>query len=496
MVAFQHQFITDKNTKRWLMIFDELSREQSRTTKELAKYINTSIRTVIQDMNEIKEYFGPCIEVSVSKKGYDLKIVDMVDFSKKKRDLFQSEPLFIIMEALFHDKKHTIDEWLSVFPISLSSLYRMLKKLEELLKTFDLTLNLTPVSIEGEEADIRKLFHIFYYETETTPHTIFPDILIQNIVMDFFHQIKGVTKNTATFWTLSYWLYISLERFQAQKIVAVEEPLTTIILADTFFPTFCQLNNRLKQDYGFKLPQSELVYLYTILISHRGLDNQLDEMNFARRYSISGEAQALAIRFCEERGLPTNSKDRDVIFLTSFFIREQLKCLISATYIKKSDEAKRFTKSAYKENYKENYDFLKAQALFPSMLIGDISVSLTLFFESIQYFYWGTPINIVFLLEGDPDICLSIRAFVYKYFGRYQNLFFPDSSDFSLDYLERNHIDLIVMNTEDYFEQFDWSVNTLLLKSIPDASDWNRFLRRINPKITNHFSLRNNPFKG
>lgn len=43
---------------------------------------------------------------------------------------------------------------------------------------------------------------------------------------------------------------------------------------------------------------------------------------------------------------------------------------------------------------------------------------------------------------------------------------------FSLDYLEKNHVDLVVLNTEDYFDQFSWMIETLVLTVIPDASDW------------------------
>lgn len=238
MVAFQHQFITNRTTRRWLMILDGFSRKQIRTSKEIADSTNTSIRTIISDMNELKEYFDSSLLVTVTKEGYYLKIVDNFNFSKKKRELFQSEPLFNIIESLLRDEEHTIDYWLSIFPISQSSFYRILKKLEDLLKEFDLKLIFTPVKIEGEEAVIRKFFHTFYYETETTPHTIFPDIQVQNIVIDFFQQIKGVATNNATFWTVSYWLYISLERFQINKTVKVSNTLATIVSSDPFFLSF------------------------------------------------------------------------------------------------------------------------------------------------------------------------------------------------------------------------------------------------------------------
>ncbi|MFS1237386.1 M protein trans-acting positive regulator, partial [Enterococcus lactis] len=68
---------------------------------------------------------------------------------------------------------------------------------------------------------------------------------------------------------------------------------------------------------------------------------------------------------------------------------------------------------------------------------------------------------------------------------------FPDSSEFSLDYVERNKIDLVVTNYAEYLEEYILDVECLLIKSIPDADDWNNFLKIINPKIIHNFALQN-----
>lgn len=72
-------------------------------------------------------------------------------------------------------------------------------------------------------------------------------------------------------------------------------------------------------------------------------------------------------------------------------------------------------------------------------------------------------------------------------------MFFSQFKQFSLDYLEKNHGDLVVLNTKDYFDQISWMIETLVLKVIPDSPDWKRLLKKINLKITHHFSLRNTP---
>jgi hypothetical protein len=48
-----------------------------------------------------------------------------------------------------------------------------------------------------------------------------------------------------------------------------------------------------------------------------------------------------------------------------------------------------------------------------------------------------------------------------------------------------------VTNYAEYLEEYILDVECLLIKSIPDADDWNNFLKIINPKIIHNFALRN-----
>lgn len=111
--------------------------------------------------------------------------------------------------------------------------------------------------------------------------------------------------------------------------------------------------------------------------------------------------------------------------------------------------------------------------------------------DSLKEIHWGAPKNIAFLLEGNYLVCQNIQAMAIKYLGRFQHLFFPNALEMNLDYLEQNHIDLVVTNYSEYVSDQLIGNWHLLFKSIPDAEDWNRLLWEINPRIINEFSLRN-----
>ncbi|WP_270277189.1 hypothetical protein [Enterococcus casseliflavus] len=314
---------------------------------------------------------------------------------------------------------------------------------------------------------------------------------MQNIVLDFFRNIRGKTNNTASFWYISYWLYIILERYQAGETVVVSEQLKKIVLADELFQEIQPLNQRLQTAFSLSLPSEELVYLFALLASNRGINNYLREISFVTRFDHWPELKELTANFCQLQQISDHDQSREFVFLHSFFITEKIKQLISPTYNQSMEEISNYAQTQYPKEYEENTRFLFRQPLFEATALPAISARFTLYFEGLKEKYWGNPRRIAFLLEGDAHICLHINAFAVKYFGRYHVLQFPDSSEFSLDYVERNKIDLVVTNYAEYLEEYILDVECLLIKSIPDADDWNNFLKIINPKIIHNFALQN-----
>jgi hypothetical protein len=491
MKNFQMTFITSTTTIRWLKLLNLLERHKTLSNRELSKAVQSSRRTIIYDMEGLRSYFGSTLMIESTSNGYSLHELLPKEYLERKRALLQNEPLFVILEHLFKGEYRTVSEWADYFYLSESSLLRYLTLFEKALKPFQLSVDHKNFRLIGSEADIRKFFHAFYYESDATPHTVRPTIAVQNIVLDFFRNIRGKTNNTASFWYISYWLYIILERHQVGETVVVSEQLKKIVLADELFQEIQPLNQRLQTAFSLSLPSEELVYLFALLASNRGINNYLREISFVTRFDHWPELKELTANFCQLQQISDHDQSREFVFLHSFFITEKIKQLISPTYNQSMEEISNYAQTQYPKEYEENTRFLFRQPLFEATALPAISARFTLYFEGLKEKYWGNPRRIAFLLEGDAHICLHINAFAVKYFGRYHILQFPDSSEFSLDYVERNKIDLVVTNYAEYLEEYILDVECLLIKSIPDADDWNNFLKIINPKIIHNFALQN-----
>lgn len=56
-------------------------------------------------------------------------------------------------------------------------------------------------------------------------------------------------------------------------------------------------------------------------------------------------------------------------------------------------------------------------------------------------------------------------------------------------YFEENKIDIFVTNQEEYITELVDEIDFVVFKAIPDSTDWNHLLNRINPQITKDFSI-------
>lgn len=492
MKAFVRQFIMTPSTVRWLEILYVFERKNIVSTKELAKLTDSSIRTIINDISQLKERFAGTITIHSTQNGYSFKKNDSLSYQQIKQNLILNEPLLILLEALFLGELLSFSEWALKLHTSESSLLRQLKKMEKILVPFCITLNYSPISFHGNEIDIRKFFHVLYYESDLTPHTIQPTKAVQKIVLDFFQSEDGKIKNRNSFWSLCYWLYISLERHKINQKIYIPQDLKNILLKDPSFTSIHTLNDRLTDAFLLELPESELMYLYSLILCERNLDSPLVELNFIERNNHWPSLYKFTEDFCTHMEIPSDQLSPAVIFFQSFFLSEKLKNLLSPTYNLVIWEIEEHVTKYYSLEFAKIKMFVEKNKLkLQGNMLKELSIKLCLFFESVQLIYGHQPRRIAFLIEGDSHLQQHIKAFVTHHFSRYHFVSFPDSNSFSVSYIKDHDINLIVTNYMDYTEEYINDIDYLLMQTFPDASDWNNLIQKLNPKILRTLSLSN-----
>jgi hypothetical protein len=491
MKDFQLKFITSKETVRWLRILHAFEQSTICSVKELARITKITSRTIVADITAMRRFFQEAITIETTQQGYSFREISHEAYQNKKRTLLEHEPLFQIMEGIFQDKMKNVGEWADQLHVSESSLLRYFKMIEADLARYQLNLSSKPVDLIGKEVDIRSFFHDFYYESEITPHTVFPSIAIQNIAFalqrkHFFNSYPNVSLGD-----FSYTLMITLERAHKNNL-EIDSAMIASLKEQDAFQQFAKMNQIINQFYGKDLSTDDLLYLYVMVICRRSLTDLTGERQFVSDLQPNEEITVVAEKFLARFGQQSTDLQRDLILVRSFFTSLYLKEQLSPVTNQNIQDVHEVVQRKFPEMYVNFLRFFKVNhegITGGKTPITEITVMSVLFMDALQEIHWGTPKNIAFLLEGNSLVCQNIQAAAIKYLGRFQHLYFPNALEMSLDYLEQYQIDLVVTNYSEYISDELIGKQYLLFKSIPDAEDWNRLLRVINPRILKEFTL-------
>lgn len=495
MQAFQQKFIMNTASIRWLKLLNAFEEQTTLPIKELASLTNSSTRTIIRDISDIRNYFGQTITIESSQSGYHLHELDPDRYIEKKREIVQNEPLFVIFENIFFNNLHTVYEWADKLNLSDQSLITYLKKIDPVLKRFELNLTLRPVNLVGEEISIRKFFIAFYYESDITPHTIFPSISTQDAVTEIANLLNMKTHQTTSFAYTTYLLYMTIERFKQGNTVKISNDLKEMFDLDRLFIDKPPLNKIIQRYFNTEITENEAIYLFIHLISRRKIQDIELEMQFCKDYNHWSEIKKLALAYNDFISPESSNYQTNLILIESFFTSLKLRDLLSPIENQNLDDSNTFCKTHFHQEFSANYLFLKEnkhiQKLYSKEFIEDICCNLTLYIEGIRERLWGTRRRIAFIFEGNHYLCEYLENWAHQHLGRFHTLFFPDSNELSTEYLQENSIELLVTNYSEYLTEYLLNLNCLLFKTIPDANDWNKLLNYINPKITRTFLLQN-----
>jgi hypothetical protein len=493
--TFQLQFITDKAKARWFQILQELETKKTCSTVSLTELTNSTARTIVTDFNYLREYFKEIAHFISSKQGYSIEIEDSEIYLEKKRAIIQDEALFIILERMFFNELKSIYEWADYFHISESTMIKNMKKLSDQLSPFGLSLELNPVNLTGSETDIRNFYFSFYYESDITPHTIFPTVAAQEAVFKIASSINNTITKIVPFGYLSYLLYISIERIICGFSVKIDDSLKSIVLRDPEFHKILIAYNIINEYFQIELSIDEGIFLYLSILCRRPFNDLTHEKYFCKRYNNWPEITALTKSYLETVSINDSNEYLSLILLESFFTSSKLRSLLSNSGNKNIQDTNDYAKKHFLHSYNKNMSFLKKSKLFYRLfnvsIIDDICANLTLFTETIIEKYNSKPRNIAFMLEGNEYINQYTEAWIRKYLGEFQNVYFLGPSELCNSYLNKNNIDLLVTNYTEHLNHSFINLDYILLKEFPDASDWANLLKKISPQLLNNFILEN-----
>lgn len=493
MKKFQLHFITNKTLVRWLIILKEFEKKAQCNSNALSAVTNSTRRTVGSDIRGIREFFKDSIILKTTPRGYAFHICNDRAYLELKTSLLSNEPLFVLLEKLFYNKVYSLDEWADYFHLSNHTLQKYLTIIEGQLTRFNLTLTFNPIAIIGNEIDIRTFFCAFFYESDITPHTIFPTAAIQQAVNEM-GQLLG-RKDMASFALSSYLLFITVERFNSGRPVLLSKDTHRLVKNSQSFQHFLQINEIVSHYFDCELSKDELLHLYLCMLTKRKIASPQEEQTFCQTYNHWSEVATLSKDFYTFLALKFRFEQRaiDLLFIESYFITAKLKESLSSSMHRNIEDINLFVQETFPKEYQSYLAFLRSHPAYNELYsvgnLADFTVNLVMHMETIRECCWGTQKRIAFLFEGNHSICRFVEAWSQKYFGQFHHLFYPDAGEVNRAYLVENRIDFLVTNYAEYVSEFREITDCLLFRTIPSAGDWNQLFDRINPKITYQYHL-------
>lgn len=493
MENLQLRFLTNKQTIRWLSILDRLERERSCSAKKISEDTNISTRTVIKEIRDIREFFSDTIELSTSNSGYTFKERNYKRYNVLKRQLVAKDPLFVIMKSILIGKLYTVEEWAFKFHLSESTMKRLILSVTHVLEEYEIQFSLTPIDLIGSEVNIRKFFKDFYYEVNITPHTLLPFEEIQEVIFHLENDIRTVLETNISPADFRYFVFIMIQRSKAGK--KMPQIKTSLLYSENEKEFLSTLKINITKKFKYNIDDNELTNLYIYLMAQRKITQPEIELNYCHRFKKNFSNKNLPKIFLEiydDQLFKEIVTDEAVIFLESFFISIMWLNKVGEIMNKTSSDVISFCRKKFPKEYARTLQFLKEnhhEIGISNKYLEDIAVNLVLTIEAIRDIYVRNPHKIAFLLEGSFYVRRMIEAKAFRYLRGYHQIFFPTVEDLKREYFETNEIDLFVTNQEEYITDLVKNIKFVVFKAIPDSTDWNHLLNRINPTITKDFSV-------
>lgn len=487
MQELQLTFITNPMIRRWMRILTKMEHAGTVTLVDLSEQMTISYRTLIKDIQSIRDHFGDSISLHSNNSGFHFKECDRVIYKEQKEQLLVNEPLFEIMSAIFYGETVNLDELAHRYCYGESTLRRFFSRVRPTLKEYGLKLHATPVKLTGDEGSIRKFFFDFYYIAEPTPHTIRPpEGLHQSVIQGLSDRLGkyevGTGLSISAFYSL---LYLVVVRVQQGEMISVPNWIQEQVYQEKDFELLELLVPIIEKDYGVTLPKEELAWLHLIIISKRTINQLEKETLFLERFNPWPEIEMVSKAYFSNSVF--DRWDRQVLetFLTTFLVSRKLNDVTCPTWNKQQKETITAIQQNYPGAYDKNCTFLQSHQkvlAFSKQSLKDLAVSFTVFSDLLLHYYQPVK-KVVILLEGDYISIQAIRLQALRILGNQHELIFVSLHELSEEWLKSTETDLIVTNYRPYI--FDYSLKTdyILLNASPTVADWRRVEHALNPFI-------------
>lgn len=484
MRQLQLDFMVNSMSTRWIQILNNIEKEPNFTLVALSKRLSVSQRTLGKDINGIKEYFGEHIILCAKQTGYRFEEVNHDCYMDKKADLVKSEILFAVIGQIFRGELKPFQELALEYNYGESSFRRFLLRAEKPLKSYDLKLSLNPVTLVGDEENIRKFFYDFYYLGEYTTHTIQPPKIIHSLILenlsDYLGDYEvGTGVSAAEFYFL---VYLMMNRVQQGKFVTLTFFKKQRITKAKDFIMLYSLRDLLANAFNINIPKDEFIWLYLILVAQRTINQIERERHFYSLFNQRPLIKSVAWKYFSN--FQFEGWDRKILtdLLSSFLASKSLTYTLHPIWNKQLAEERDQAIVNHSQAYQTNRQFLRQHQKVLGLgeqFFEDVVVEFTLFTNLLLRTYYPKK-SVLFLLAGNSIVVQTLYQQAKQRIGHNHRIQLLPLQELTSDRIDAEEIDLVVTNYRPYLWEYSLKKDYLLVNTIPSENDWTRITKQLN----------------
>jgi biotin operon repressor len=162
--------------KRQLTILRQLECCGPLSGQQLAHACGASRRTIISDIEELRQLFGASTILASASNGYELMIQELAEYQEKKRALLADDPNLLFLHFLCQQETAIPEKLAAITGLGNQTFLKQCRQLQTLFAAYELTLNKKQWCLEGAEGNIRYFYKAFYFEEEEQPYQIFEQL--------------------------------------------------------------------------------------------------------------------------------------------------------------------------------------------------------------------------------------------------------------------------------------------------------------------------------
>lgn len=241
------------------------------TTKELAKKLECSTKTIQRDILQIKEYLPEGWKIEfVKNKGVFLRKPLNSSIKCIQTLCFKNSLFFKTLNAMLTQNIHTVEELSHNLYIQNTKMRSILMDIDQYLKQHKLTLKKRPLRIEGDELHIILMYYELYlkaYDYYEWPFKTFKQCMFKKILQEIESTLsikfyKESNKNLSVF--IALYLIRKAKKFH----IPLEERFIKNVKKESTYVKIEPIISRIFKDYNIKICNEDIIIISMAIINH------------------------------------------------------------------------------------------------------------------------------------------------------------------------------------------------------------------------------------